>query len=479
MTAVAAVVRKRYGGECWSASREVRYLAKCDVVIPTARATWLITSSRSSCDRTLRVRIRTQNERIRRSDRVFFASRTSCRTFAAEAARYRDGRSQPTRRRIGRWLVTASVVIVLIAVGWPGSWPAGASVHPVDGLADLLAVAEVAALLGWRQSPIGCFLFAESAAVAYGVLGYPATPAGYAGLMATAVAAWGARGRCVGEAVLAGSVGGILAIGIAGPRPTNLAAIITNALLVVVAWLIGRVVRSQQEKVEARSQVDDERVRRRVSEDRLAMAEELHDRVGHSLVGVLRQLEAAQALRAVPQSDSDALIARATERVQSSLREVSDLVVQGQVAPRPPASEGSSAAVERPASVGEALGHWIGVLASTGVSVHLSVRGDSAALPAPVQEATAGLIAEALANAAAHSTAAEVEIALLVTALGASVTVRDPGPARGSSNGAGCGLQWQQRQLERLGGHLQAGYDSQGGFSVQADIPTATTRARP
>ncbi|MCI2975936.1 MAG: histidine kinase, partial [Ferrimicrobium sp.] len=126
---------------------------------------------------------------------------------------------------------------------------------------------------------------------------------------------------------------GVVAIGVARGRPASGPAILANSLLVVIAWAAGWAVRSTRQLAASRVSLEHEQAARRLSENRLAMSDVLHDRVGHTLVGVLRQLEAAQALFEVDPVGAGTLIERVTGRVGEAMGEVSAMVVQNQELP--------------------------------------------------------------------------------------------------------------------------------------------------
>lgn len=371
-------------------------------------------------------------------------------------------------------MVTGVAVAVLAAVGWPGWWPGGVGARPAGPVGDLLATGEVVALLAWRRSPAACFVGAEVAVVSYGLLGFPATPSGYAGLAATAIVACREARATVRYATLPIGVAGVVVVGAVGPRRASAVAIAANVFLVCAAWLSGIAVRSRQAAIASSGRLDEERTRRRASEDRLELAERLHDQVGHTLIGVLRELEAAQTLRATAKPGGDALIARSVERLRDALDEVSALVVSERPVPRAPSVR--TAGGERcHGTLADTLGRWVGLLAATGVSVHVSVTGDGASLPGVVEAAAAAVVAEGLANVVAHSAAPEVTVSLRLGVEGATVAVCDPGPARPNSGGSGSGLARQHDRITEMGGHLYAGACPNGGFALRAHLPAQTT----
>jgi len=105
-------------------------------------------------------------------------------------------RSALTRRGVppGGWgLLAAATVTVAVGVavlGWPTSWwrPGSASTRPGTA-AEFLVVVEAVGVLGWWQYATASFVIVQAAAVAYAAVGYPPSPAGYAGLAVTGAVA--------------------------------------------------------------------------------------------------------------------------------------------------------------------------------------------------------------------------------------------------------------------------------------------------
>lgn len=405
--------------------------------------------------------------------------RRSCASVGSRNCGAGEARSSSVDEMAGRrsfTVATVAVVAVLSVLGWPGWWKVEAGTTQPGPLAGALATLEVAVLVMWRRRPLLCFVVAETAVLAYGLRDYPSTPAGYAGLAATAVAGWAARRPLTRYGCLAVAAAAPILIGLLAHRPASGAEMVTNLLLVLVAWFVGRVVRTHKDAARSRVHLDHETQRRHASEARLALADALHDRVGHSLVGALRQLEAAQAL-GLNHERSGFLVARALQRVRTVVGEVSDLAVAAHRA----VPDGSQAAThsdvigsnddEPGGQLREALTRSMGVLSSTGVSVSLTVHGDAASLPEAVEAAAAGLLGEALANVIAHSTAPSVRIQLELGPEVTTVTIDDPGPSRVHGPGAGSGLERQRKRVEDLRGELTAGSCRDGGFAVRGRIP--------
>lgn len=197
------------------------------------------------------------------SDRVFLGRVRSGRLVAASmGAVERVSRESGLLGRFGvaglagPVLATILGVVVLAVIGWPGWWHVGIGVRRPDALGDLLATGEAVALLVWRRWPAGCLAVAQLCAVGYGLLGFPATPSGYAGLVATGLVAWRATKVTVRYGAGLVAAAGVVVIATIGPRPASAAAIAANLLLVVVAWLVGTVVRSRQSMAASAARVE-------------------------------------------------------------------------------------------------------------------------------------------------------------------------------------------------------------------------------
>lgn len=334
---------------------------------------------------------------------------------------------------------------------------------------------EVLALLMWRRVPVTCFVVAEVALVCYGVLGYPTTPAGYAGLVATGVASWGGRGAPVRYACLIASIGGVVVIGVLGYSGVSSAAVTVNAVLVLAAWLVGRLLRSYQEVLAFKAQEVHEAVRREAAETHLMLVDALHDRVGHTIVGVLRQLEAAEALGAEAGS---ALRERASDRLREALGEIAGLVATSPRHPRPRTprtDEGSEPLEQVPSgSLGEALRSWVSTLRSFGTAVQLSVHaGGAEDLSPEVETVLAAVVNEALANVARHSAATQVALTLTLEPDAALLEVSDPGPPRPGTTGSRSGLARLREVIAAQGGMMTAASTPAGGFRFDAHLPLA------
>ncbi len=373
------------------------------------------------------------------------------------------------------WGAILALAVVLGVTGWPRWWattPPGA--HDALELGEVLVTVEVAALLLWRV-PLACFLVAEAALVIYGVRGYPSTPANYAGLVATGIAGWGCSGW-LGYGCLGGGICGTLVIGLARPGGAPWEAFLANLLLVVGAWCAGWGVRGQQEAHRARLVAAAEAEAVRLAEERLAMAEALHDRVGNAIAAATRQLESVEVVDA---GQGMRVTRRANSRLRAALVEIAQLV--GSWSAVPPGDGGGEggadgeapAVASEPSSGGQAgarLQDWTTVVSSSGIELDLRV-GAGVVLD-PVQDRLlADALDEALSNLLKHSDAPRVDVALEQHDGRIRLCVGDPGPARARGGAsAGTGLVRLKGRFLALGGSLAWQGDAAGGFRLEATI---------
>jgi len=205
---------------------------------------------------------------------------------------------------------------------------------------------------------------------------------------------------------------------------------------------------------------------RRAGEERIRIARELHDILAHriSMISVQsgvgahlmerRPEEARQALIAINEASKEALTElRATLGV---LRQVDE------PDPRAPAP---------------GLAQLTGVIASTtaaGVDVRLDVSGEQRDLPAGVDLAAYRIIQESLTNVVRHARAASARIAIAYRRADLLIEIEDDGRGAadlGQEIAGGNGMLGMRERAAALGGELEAGPLSGGGFRVMARLP--------
>ncbi|HEX5918431.1 MAG TPA: sensor histidine kinase [Nocardioides sp.] len=234
------------------------------------------------------------------------------------------------------------------------------------------------------------------------------------------------------------------------------------------------------ERAEAAERSREAEASRRVDEERLRIARDVHDVVAHAMVTInvqagvgahLLDRDPAQAydtLRSIKQVSGDALTD--LRAMLGLLREEGGGADVGGAAPAPP--------VQRLADLGDLRES----LAAAGLDVAFDVDPGARTLPAAVDATCFRVVQEALTNTLRHagSTSAQVRV---VRADGRVVLeVLDSGgtPSRPlRDSGSGHGLTGMRERVAALGGTLDAGPRASGGWRVAASIPLVQSDASP
>jgi len=236
------------------------------------------------------------------------------------------------------------------------------------------------------------------------------------------------------------------------------------------AWLAGRLVQRRQlyaQAFEERARVlereQDANARVAAAEERVRLARELHDVVGHS-VSVMVVQAGAERLSLGDELPSTREALLAIERTgREALAEMSRLLgilrKEGEglaLAPRP-----SLAQVDA----------LVQTVRDTGVPVELHVEGTRAALPPGVDVSAYRILQEALTNVVKHAGPARASVIVRYGDRALDVEVTDDGRGSGNGNGLGYGLAGMRERVELHGGRLEAGNADGGGFTVKARLP--------
>jgi signal transduction histidine kinase len=239
-------------------------------------------------------------------------------------------------------------------------------------------------------------------------------------------------------------------------------------LLLATPKLAGDGVRARRlrvEALEARVGRAEEETLRRVAEERLRIAREVHDAVGHGLATIT--LRAGVADRVADRDPAEVHRAlRAIRQVsKESLAELGALlgVLRGEGESPGRAPTPDLAAVPR----------LVDGLRGAGMDVELRVDADGRAPVADVVGAAGyRIVQEALTNVARHAgPGASVRVTLERRDGVIEVEVRDDGPGAPAGVRPGGGLTGMRERAVALGGRFEAGGAPGGGFRVWASLP--------
>jgi signal transduction histidine kinase len=209
----------------------------------------------------------------------------------------------------------------------------------------------------------------------------------------------------------------------------------------------------------------EEEARRRAGEERLRIARELHDVLGHHIS--LISVQAGVALHLMDKQPEQARVALSVikDASKDALRELrSVLDVLRQVNEEPPRSPSPGLA---------SLSDLVTRASEAGLQVHTRVSGDLKGLPASVDLAAFRIIQEALTNVMRHS--GQTSSSIHVTCNEHELTLRIDNDAgkEGVRDGIGLGqgILGMQERASALGGVIEAGPRFDGGFRVFARLP--------
>lgn len=325
-------------------------------------------------------------------------------------------------------------------------------------------LAASAAALGFRrQHPGWVLIFVKAITLLYLLLNYPRGPNFLPMHLAFFVAVMQGR-RPIAWAVLTAEfvlfpwLPYVLGIETA-PTPTGIFGL--AGWLLVLATISELAYVRQQRTMRTR----EEEARHRAEEERLRIARDLHDVLGHNIS--LISVQAGVALHLMDQQPEQARVALSVIRDASkeALRELrSVLDVLRQVHEAPP----------RAPSPGLAnLSDLILRASEAGLHVHTEVSGDQRGLPASVDLTAFRIIQEALTNVMRHSgqTSSSVQVIYHERELTLRIDNEVASDASRAGIGLGQGILGMRERATALGGVVEAGPRPDGGFRVFARLP--------
>ncbi len=338
----------------------------------------------------------------------------------------------------------------------------------LDLLAFALLVAGPAALLARRRYPVHTLAAVTAVTLAYLLIGYPYGPVVLSMVVALANAV------ILGYRAAAWIASGVLYVGHFALRPftrpdeettwLQAAAVGAWLLLVLVASEFARV---RREQVLAAARGREEAARRQASEERLRMAQELHDVLAHNIS--LINVQAGVALHLMderPEQARTALTAikQASHETLNELRTALGVLRQDDgAAPRQPAPGLAN------------LDDLVFRAASAGLDVSTVVIGEPRPVSAGVDLAAFRIVQEALTNVVRHAGSATARVSVEYGERELTLQVEDDGRGVPATEiglpGAGSGIAGMRERATALGGTLWAGPRNGRGFRVRARLP--------
>jgi signal transduction histidine kinase len=367
------------------------------------------------------------------------------------------------RRLLFDGLLTFVVgTLALAAAPWAAHWQVPGR-HPMDRLGYGLIVAAVLPLVVRRRWPLLTLGLSAAALVAYLALRYPYGPVLLGPLVGVYTA--GATmpvARSLAASGLAALALLLPALAAAGARPVTAVQDLAWAMAwVLVPWAVGAVVRLQRISLVRDREADD---RRRAYEQRLQIAREVHDVVGHGLAVI--SMQAGVALHVLDRRPEQAALA--LEAIRQASKESLDELRSTLAVFRQPDVDG-----RRPGPGLDEIEGLASVVAESGLPVDVRIIGERTGVPAAVEAAAYRIVQESLTNVVRHAGASRATVRVTCDPAQVVVEVTDDGRARASPGrrpGAH-GIAGMRERAAALGGELEAGPRPPAGFRVRACLP--------
>lgn len=356
-------------------------------------------------------------------------------------------------------LLTGAVTVVGV-IGTIATDRITAVDRTVDGLAIALVAVSALSTAFRRRWPLPVLALAAVLTSTFLLLGYPYGPIFFPFVVAVYTVA---AHRPLATAVPAALAVLPLLLAHLFRHPAaipGLLGVVPGTAWVVVPFAIGVTVRLTRE---ARAREQAEALRDRVYDERLHIAQEVHDVVGHGLAAIKVQADVALHL-----------LAKRPEQAQESLEAISRTATEALDEVR------ATLAVVRQQEPDRAPTPSLGRLddlrqrmTDAGVLVDLDTTGTPRALPQAVELAGYRVVQESLTNVLRHGERkiAAVEVEYQTDAVQIAVV----NPHSASPGPRGFGIQGMAERVEALGGSFAAGPTGDGRFEVRASIPTGGT----
>lgn len=247
----------------------------------------------------------------------------------------------------------------------------------------------------------------------------------------------------------------LVATGVAIGSAAESTSLSAAGSLVLTIVAIGGMTTAFARKIQANRELEDARdelADLAVSEERLRIARDLHDLLGHSLSVISLKSELAAklierdgALAAAELADVQAVARQALSEVREAVQGYRQLALDDAV---------ESARTQ---------------LAAAGID--LQVEADAQPLPIEVESVLAWAVREGATNVVRHSGASTCTIRVHAAADGAALEIEDDGSAATAATATGSGLLGLAERAESVRGILETGGRPEGGFRLRLTVP--------
>ncbi|MDN3023973.1 histidine kinase [Streptomyces sp. S.PB5] len=363
-------------------------------------------------------------------------------------------------------------LLVVAVVGWFTGLDAAANepeYRQADRLTWLLLVVSLLALVWRRRWPVAVALVTGAACAGWALHGHIGELLNLPVLVALyTVAVQGDRRRTLWTGLVASLTSGGVALWVGSEVVNPQGLPVLEMLWPLVPLLLGEVVRTRRQLLAeyaartARAEAEREReAARRVREERVRIARELHDVVAHTVTAMTVQAGVAlDAFDAQPET-ARAAVRQVRHSGKEALRELRATVGVLRDAEGEP--------VEPMPGIGR-LDDLVGRFAGGGVEITLRQEAADDDVPSVVGLAVYRIVQEALTNVLKHSGARHASVSVARRDGALTVEVVDDGRPTEPATG-GFGLIGMRERAAAAAGRIDAGPLPGGGFRVRAELP--------
>jgi signal transduction histidine kinase len=237
--------------------------------------------------------------------------------------------------------------------------------------------------------------------------------------------------------------------------------VVQDAALLLVVILLGVNVRSRQIRLaEAEAQRDQEATSR-VAKERLRIAREVHDIVGHSISAIAVQAALAADILDEDRDRAHAALDVVLAASRTAMTEIKVTVgmLRADGDDEPTAAHGL-----------DDIDALADLVRQPGLRVGTTVLGSRRPLPGVLDHSAYRIVQESLTNVVRHARAANAEVTIRYAADGLTIDIVDDGVGM-TGNRSGFGLAGMRERVAALGGRFSTGSAEGGGFHVSAFLP--------
>ncbi|MFE7867256.1 sensor histidine kinase [Streptomyces bacillaris] len=234
-------------------------------------------------------------------------------------------------------------------------------------------------------------------------------------------------------------------------------------------WTRAAYLREVEQRALAAEREQEARAEQSATEERLRIARELHDVLGHSVS--LINVQSGAALHRLSKKPEPAAALAAAEEALEAVKATSKEALRELRSTLGALRGPDESAPTSPASGLDRLDELVARARATGIDVRLRTEGERRPLPPPVDLAAYRIVQESLTNVTRHARATGAVVTVDYTD-GRAVRVRVDDDGEGAPEGSppGSGIRGMAERARAFGGELTARNTAQG-FGVSARLP--------